>query len=54
MKLSKADRLNLLLAGGLFVLVSSVSSYSMGIYYAATVLVIYWVPKIIIGMLMRR
>ncbi|NOZ59425.1 MAG: hypothetical protein GXO66_07625 [Euryarchaeota archaeon] len=54
LKFSRADRLNLLLAGMMFFIVSSASSYSMGIYYAATILAIYWVPKILIGMLLRR
>ncbi|WP_457556069.1 hypothetical protein [Candidatus Pyrohabitans sp.] len=44
-RINKRDAANLFLSGVVFVFISSVSNPTMGLYYAAIILAIYWVPK---------
>ena len=44
-RINKKDLVNLFLSGAVFVFISSVSNLIIGLYYAAIILAIYWVPK---------
>ncbi|WP_456475221.1 hypothetical protein [Candidatus Pyrohabitans sp.] len=44
-EINKKGLLNLLLSGAIFIFVSSISNFLMGLYYAAIILAICWIPK---------
>ena len=44
-RINKKDLINLSIAGAIFIFISSISGFFMGLYYAVMVLVIYWIPK---------